>query len=410
MTGILFWVCVLAVFYVYAGYPLVLVAIARLRKPAEVPADPPHRPAVTLLIAAYNEQAVVAGKLDNSLACDYPADRLQIIVAADGSDDQTVSIVEGYADRGVILSYSPERLGKSAAINRAMGLAEGEIVIFSDANNHYEPQTLSQLVQPFADQAVGAVSGAKVIRSEGDQLGEAEGAYWKYESFIKRQETRLGSCTAVAGEILAVRRELVATIPGRVINDDFYLAMWVLRRGFRIVYEPGARSVEGGSLTERDEAARRARIVAGRYQAMLMSPRTLPWFRPVVVWQVLSHKFARPLVPIFMIGALIANLIAVVWPTGAQLGVNPGAHPGAGDCGFLSLADPYNWIALGVQGLFYITALLGSVVKGSGVLARLVYVPRFLVSSNLSALIGLLRFVSGRQTPIWQRVRRQEEG
>ncbi len=398
MTAILFWASVFAVFYVYAGYPMMLTALARVRKPIDYASQPPYRPTVTLIIAAYNEQAVIGGKLDNTLASGYPEERLQIIVAADGSDDQTVPIVQGYADRGVALSYSPERLGKSAAINRAMSMAKGEVIIFSDANNHYEHQTLTRLVQPFTDPGVGAVSGAKVIRSEDGQLGEAEGAYWKYESFIKRQETRLGSCTAVAGEILAVRRGLVAPIPDRVINDDFYLAMHVLRRGFRIVYEPGARSVERGSLTERDEAMRRARIVAGRYQAMRMSPRCLPWWRPVVVWQVLSHKFARPLVPIFMIGALVANLVAVAAP------------PRTGDDGFWRLVEPYNWIALGLQGLFYMTALLGTFVKGRGVFARIVYIPSFLVRSNLAALIGLFRFVSGRQTPIWQRVDRQEEG
>jgi poly-beta-1,6-N-acetyl-D-glucosamine synthase len=395
MIALLFWLCVGGVFYAYVGYPLVLTALASLRK-RPGGSYPPHTPGVTLVIAAYNEQEVIAAKLENSMASGYPLGLLQIIVAADGSDDGTAGIVESFADRGVELSYSPERKGKSDAINRAMGRATGEIVVFSDANNLYEPQTLSKLVAPFSDPSVGAVSGAKVIRSGDGRLGEAEGIYWKYESFIKRQETRLGCCTAVAGEVLAVRRELVEPIPASVINDDFYLAMRVLRRGFGIVYEPGARSTERVSPTPRDESLRRARIVAGRYQAMLMAPWCLPWGRPVIVWQVLSHKFARPLVPLCMAGALAANLVAVVNPVPA------------GGYALWRLAMPYNWLMLGAQTLFYLTAMLGRYVKGPSGVRRLAYIPTYLVNSNVAAVIGLFRFVTGRQSPLWRRVRRRE--
>ncbi len=395
MIALLFWISVSGVFYVYAGYPLALAVLAHMRRrPGPYP---PCLPGVTLLIAAYNEQQVIADKLENSLASSYPSDLLQTIVAADGSDDRTVAIVESFADRHVTLNFSPDRRGKSAAINHAMSQAKGEVVVFSDANNLYEPETLCKLVAPFNDPSVGAVSGAKVIRSGDGRLGEVEGIYWKYESFIKRQETRLGCCTAVAGEVLAVRRELVEPIPANVINDDFYLAMRVIRRGYRIVYEPEARSIERVSPTPREEASRRARIVAGRYQSMLMAPWCLPWGRPVIVWQVLSHKFARPLVPLGMAGALVTNLMAVIDPVQAV------------GYAVWRLAMPFNWLGLGAQILFYVSALLGKYVKGPSRVRRLAYVPAYLVNSNIAAVIGLFRFVTGRQSPLWDRVRRQED-
>ena len=236
---------------------------------------------MTLLIAAYNEEAVIASKLDNALSLDYPKDHLQILVAADGSDDHTADIAREYRERGVELSYTPERKGKMAAINRAMPLVRNEIVVFSDANNLYEKDTLLELVKPFSSQEVGAVSGKKYILNGKDALSGADGMYWQYKSFIKENETRLGSCTGASGEILAVRRALYQPPPDEVINDDFFIGLNILRQGYRLVYAPKAHSFEHSSLTEKDEAARRSRIVAGRYQAMFKAGSVLPWEHPV---------------------------------------------------------------------------------------------------------------------------------
>lgn len=390
MIGRLFWLCVGTVGYTYAGYPLALTLLARLRRSPQP--FPPATPSVTLLVAAYNEEQVIGAKIENSLALDYPPDRLQILVAADGSDDETAAIVGAYAPRGVELSYSPARRGKMAAINRAMARARGEIVVFSDANNMYEPGALCALVAPFADPRIGASTGAKHIVESGEALGASEGLYWKYESFIKKQETRLGSCTGVAGEILAIRRELFELAPERVINDDFYMAMRIVRRGYRCVYVPEARSSEPVSLTAQDEVARRSRIVAGRYQAISLAPSILSLRRPLVAWQVISHKFLRPLVPLAMIGAAAANLAAVVRaPSG----------------GLARLAPPYSWVMLGLQSAFYGAAWLGGRTGRGGVLGKLLYVPTFLVNSNYAALHGLYRFLFGRQNQLWQRVQRR---
>lgn len=380
----LFWLSVTLIIYTYLGYPTMLAALAKLfgRKPMRLPITPP----MTLLIAAYNEEAVIAKKLENSLALDYPRDKLQILVAADGSDDRTPDIVRQFAAQGVELSFSPLRRGKMAAINRAIPRARGEIIVFSDANNMYAENALRELVSPFVDPTVGAVTGAKVIAKGDGALGESEGLYWKYESFIKRKETDIGTSIGAPGEILAMRRELFETPPDAIINDDFFMAMRLLRRGYRIIYNPRARSVERVSATAGDEMARRARIVAGRYQSLALAGDLLPWQNPLVVWQVVSHKYLRPLVPLAMVAALGSNLWVVL--------------------------RGFNWLwgmALAKQLTFYLLALVGRRRQSAGGrVGKLFYLPTFLVNSNWAALMGLWRFLSGGQSTRWQRVTRRE--
>lgn len=394
MMAKLYWLFVAAILYVYAGYPALLAVLARLR-PRPKPYQPilPH---VTLLIAAYNEETTIAKKLENSLSLDYPVDRLQILVAADGSDDGTPEIVRSFASHGVELSYSPPRRGKMAAINRAMPLAHGEIVVFSDANNLYNADAIRELVAPFSDDSVGAVTGAKSIARGDGALGESEGAYWQYESFIKQQETRLSTSIGAPGEILAVRRKLYQSPPDNIINDDFYIAMRLIQRGYRIIYTPAARSTERISLSAQDEITRRARIVAGRYQAIMLGPQLLPLNRPLIVWQVVSHKFMRPLVPFFMLGALFTNLLAVLFPVRSQ-------HLRA-----FNLSAPINWLMMLLQLLFYGLAWMGNYqMNRSARVSKILYLPAFLVNSNLAAIIGLYHFLIKGQTPLWQRTQRR---
>jgi cellulose synthase/poly-beta-1,6-N-acetylglucosamine synthase-like glycosyltransferase len=403
VIGQLFWSSVGAVVYAYAGYPLLLATVTRLRRRDNrrmhlADAATTAWPRVSLIIAAYNEADVIGHKLANTLELDYPAEDLQIIVAADGSEDETAAIARTFGPRVTVL-HNAERLGKTAAITRAMAIATGEIVLFSDANNLYEPDVLSEIVAPFADPEVGAATGSKVIVAGDGSLGDAEGTYWRYESRIKELEWQLGCCTAVAGEILAVRRSLFEAPPPDVINDDFYIAMSVIKAGYRIAYVPGARSRERVSPSPADEATRRSRIVAGRYQALMLLPRLLPMGRPVIAWQVISHKFIRPLVPLFMIAAVIANVLAVIRPARAV---------GLGR--LINLAPPIGWLALVAQAGFYGLAIAGrSGTAGGrpGRAGRLLYLPAFLVRSNLAALVGLARYARGQQSARWERAARR---
>jgi len=391
-AAIVFWISIGLIAYAYLGYPALLSLLA-LTRPKQSYA-PSHEPTITLLIAAHNEEAVIEKKLENSLALDYPKERLQILVAVDGAEDETAAIVGSYAGRGVELSHAAQRSGKMAAINRAMEGAHGEIVVFSDANNLYSEGTLREIAAPFAQPEVGAVSGAKQVLEGDGVLAASEGLYWKYESFIKQQETRLSSCTAAAGEVLAIRRELFQAPPSDTINDDFFIAMQVIRQGYRVVYAPGARSYERVSPSPRDERTRRARIVAGRFQALARLDEVLPRRNPWVVWQVLSHKFLRPLVPWFMAAALLANLGAVLWPSGTE-----------GNA-LAMLRSPYNGIFLALQLTFYGLAWLGRYVKLGGYAGKLLFLPTYLLNSNLAAVEGLLQFLRGQHSPQWERVPR----
>jgi cellulose synthase/poly-beta-1,6-N-acetylglucosamine synthase-like glycosyltransferase len=398
MLGFLFWFFVSSILYTYLGYPLLLSLFAWFRNnhnPGEAGNCTLDCPPITLLIAAYNEEEIIAEKLENSLKLDYPPSCLQILVAADGSNDRTVEIVNSFGARGVELSYSPVRDGKSPAINRALRLVRGELVIFSDANNLYEPETLRKLVRHFTDPSIAVVTGAKTILEGEGNLGDSEGFYWKYESFIKKQETRLGNCTGVVGEVLAVRRNLIEPIPEKIINDDFYLAIRMIKKGFRVIYEPEAHSVERVSASAQAEIIRRTRIVAGRYQALLQAPNLLPWNRPLVIWQVMSHKFLRPLVPFAMIGALLTNLFAVLHPSTIR------------GSSLIRLTKPWNYLFLSAQLLFYFIAWVGNKTENRGNRWKLLYVPTFLVNSNLAALQGLYMYISKQQTNMWIRVQRR---
>jgi cellulose synthase/poly-beta-1,6-N-acetylglucosamine synthase-like glycosyltransferase len=393
---ILFWICVFTLAYIYAGYPLLIFLLARLKKPVTTE-QPVEWPPVTILIAAYNEEAVIQAKMHNSLSMDYPREKLQVLVAADGSNDRTVELVQEYGSRGVGLSFQPKREGKSMAINRAMEKVTGEIILFSDANNMFEPDVLKRLVTYFCQPGVGGVTGAKHVRAFDSALGHSEGLYWKYESFIKAQEARWHSCTAVTGEIFAVRASLFTPIPAKIINDDFYTMLSLLIRGYRVLYDAGAKSFEKVSQTAGGERERRARMTAGIYQIFPLVFSRDVMKHPGLFWQVVSHKLSRPVIPFAMLGALLTGLLAVVFPA-ASLG-SPVAD-------FFRLSYPWGWIFLGMQALFYLMAFIGSKIGKNSLIGRVLYVPAFLVSSNFALLMGFVRFSRRTQQASWNRVRR----
>ncbi len=385
MLAFLFGFSVFFVAYTYLGYPLLIALAARfIHKRAPTPVSDLR---VTLLITAYNEENVIGKKIENSLSLDYPADKLQIIVAADGSTDQTPEIVKQFKDRGVVLAFTPQRDGKMAAINRAIPLAQGDIIVFSDANNMYDADAIRKLVAPFSDAKVGATTGAKLIIQDGGNLSGAEGIYWKYESWIKKNETVLGTCTSSVGEILAVRRALYNPPPNNIINDDYYMVLDLIRRGFQIHYVPEARSLEYISATARDEMVRRSRMNAGKYQAISLSFNLLPFNRPLVIWQIISHKYCRAFLPFGFIGALLTNILIVLLQSNS-----PSAF--------------FYWILLILQIAFYGAAGVGNRVKFQGVLGKMFYLPTYLVNSNMAILHGFYGYLSKKQTNVWERVRR----
>jgi cellulose synthase/poly-beta-1,6-N-acetylglucosamine synthase-like glycosyltransferase len=390
MIGIVFWISAFMIVYVYVGYPLLITLFAQLR--GRTIQGQPILPTVTLLFAAHNEEKVIAQKLDNSLALNYPRDRLQILVADDGSTDQTPEIAKAYQTQGVQLIHFADRRGKLSAINSAIKFAANEIILFSDSDNFYPVDTVHEIVKYFSDSSVGAVSGGRNVVGD-NSLGSAEGLYWKYEEHIKLQESRLHSCVGVAGDLLAIRRELYISPPPNIINDDFFTALSIIKQGYRVIYAPKARSYHPAASSEMGEMERRARMVAGRYQAMFLAWQMLPFQRPVVLWQVISHKYLRPLVPFAMILMLFTNILAF-------FNQSPSNMPA-----WLALSPPYGLLFFTLQLVFYSLALMGKGNKRKGLMGKILYLPTFLLNSNLAALFGLYRYMSNRQTVIWKKVR-----
>jgi poly-beta-1,6-N-acetyl-D-glucosamine synthase len=391
--GILFWIFFLIVFYTYLGYPLILSFLAHFK-----PQPPKYEaitPKVSLLIAAFNEERILEAKIKNALSLDYPKEKLQIIIANDSSSDRTAEIAESFSSEGVLLVSTPHRMGKIGNINFASHTADGEVFIISDATNMYDANAIHELVSPFADPSVGIVGGIHVIQKGDGDLGESEGLYWKYEAQIEANETRMGSCITANGDILAIRKDLWSDIPLNVINDDLYLAFKVIKNNKRVIITPRAIGRERVSPTAQDEIVRRTRMVAGVYQAMTMAPKTLPWQYPQYVWQIVSHKFMRPLVPFWMAGAILANIGALIVPS----------HPGNNN--FLLLGAPFQWIFAGLQVLGYLLAWIGNKRENKKSFGYLFYLPTFLLNSNLAALRGFFRFLNHEQSNQWQRVERR---
>ncbi|HZC23814.1 MAG TPA: glycosyltransferase family 2 protein [Candidatus Binatia bacterium] len=347
MIKVWFWISVGFAVYVYLGYPLLIWTLQVVF--GSSPRKPPIEPSVSLLVAAYNEAAVIGEKIKNSLALDYPADKLEIVVASDGSKDATTDIVRSFASESsgrVRLLDFPVNRGKTTVLNDAVPDLRNEIVAFSDASSMLAPDSIRILVQHFSDPRIGAASGVyRLLQKDKAHLGSQEDLYWKYETFLKVQEAMVGAFTGAHGSLYAIRRELYPFPSANTINDDFTIPIRILERGHRVGYEPAAVAYE--EAHEMEGFSRRVRIMAGNIE-QIREIKGLLWPpRPLVVFCLLSHKTGRLLVPIFLIAALATNIA-------------------------LRNEFPYGWLLLG-QVLFYGLALLGSKFKLKPKVLRLPY-------------------------------------
>jgi cellulose synthase/poly-beta-1,6-N-acetylglucosamine synthase-like glycosyltransferase len=296
---LIFWCSVLFIAATTAGYPLLITALSIFAQaPRTVRND---EPTVTLIIAAHNEEKVIKEKLVNSLSLDYPKEKLDIIVASDGSTDKTDEIVSAFAGRGVMLqAYG--RLGKTGIQNESVKRANGEILVFSDANAMYRTDAIRKLVRNFADEKVGCVSGQLIYRRKDRcAAGESEGCYWTYEKYLKKKESALSSLLGVNGSIYAVRKEDYVQIDNRLISD-FVEPLEIVRRGKKVIYEPEAVSEEDPSVSYDKELRRKIRILTRSIQGLLyMKSLFNPIKYGIFSLQLFLHKACRYLVPFFLV-------------------------------------------------------------------------------------------------------------
>lgn len=378
-----FWLCAAGVAYSYLLYPAFLYLAARLfgRSDAPPPSCPDaDLPRLSLLVAAHNEEAVIDGRVRNALALDYPREKLEIVIASDGSEDRTAEIVRRYADRGVRLLDFPNRRGKATVLNDAMGQLTGQIVLLSDANTDTDPDAARKLARWFADPAIGAACGRLVLTDPASGKN-VDSLYWRYETFLKRQESRLGALLGSNGAIYAIRRELLRPIPNATIIDDFVIPLLAKQRsGCRLIYDCSAVAREESAPDIATEFRRRSRIGAGGWQAIGMLWRLLNPMRGWIAFTFFSHKILRWLCPFFL-------LLMVV--TSAALWNRP----------------LYRWLLV-AQAAFYLAALLGRHVPRGVPLAKFLRLANMFASMNAALLVGFFRWVSGPQTGIWRPTRR----
>jgi cellulose synthase/poly-beta-1,6-N-acetylglucosamine synthase-like glycosyltransferase len=390
MLAVLFWVAVGVILHTYVIYPLLLIALdaiaqakgawaylsgnERRRPPAQI--GLPH---VSVLIAAYNEQDCIAHRIENLLAQDYPADKLEILIGSDASTDETDAVVQRYAARGVRLSRG-ERCGKAGVLSRLVGLAKGDVLVMTDANTEFERDAVRRLVQPLRDDDVGLVCGRLRLHSP---LGApvAEGAYWKLESLLKLYESRRGCVMGANGGIYAVRKHLFAPLPAGTVVDDFVAALRVLEAGSKVCYEPEAVAHEEAAPDHTNEYRRRVRIAAGCFRALSQHRDLLSLRHGFTAFALWSHKVLRWFVPHAMVVALLTNA-------------------------FLAGRSPFFAATLVAQCVAYALAAFSLLGLTPRYVHSIADAAAHFVEMNAALLVGFVKYSRGAQGQTWIRTDR----
>lgn len=372
---VFFWLAVAVPLYAYFGYPLTLFLLGFLLHRAI--RKKPITPRLSLLIPAYNESSNIEKKIKNSLALDYPPELFEIVVACDGSKDDTPQLAARMAaspeanGRVRVLDY-PVNMGKIMVLNTAVKELSGDIIVFSDASAILTPNALRLLVRNFADPKVGSVSGKyTVIKPHEVDIGGSEDFYWKYETFLKTLESRAASAIGGHGHLHAIRRELYPFPPPGTINDDYIIHASVIAKGWRAAYEPEAVIRE--EAKEMTGFGRRIRIMAGNIQQLREIRPLLSPFRPLPVFFFVCHKALRLVVPFAMIVAFITNI-------------------------FLLHYLLYQILFAG-QVAFYLLALAGCYVR---LRPKLLMLPYYFCMINASAFLGFYYVLTGMKRMPWK--------
>ena len=369
---LVFWIAVALLAYTHAGYPLVLRALVALRGRGSPAASATglgaELPTVSLVIAAHDEEQVIEATVRSALALEYPRERLELIVASDGSTDRTAELAEA---AGADLVLELPRAGKVAALNAAVDRASGELLAFADANSRWSPDALGRLVARFEDPRVGYVCGQ--VRFELPEGDNQEGVYWRYEMAIRELESQLSGITAGNGAINAVRRDAYLFLDPRR-GQDISLPFMLTKRGWLAVYEPGARASERMATTIGAEFGRKRRMMAGAWGTMLtggmLSPRG---YGPLYAFEIFSHRLLRYASPWLHLVAFAANLALL-------------------DDGALY------WVTMAAQ-----LALLAAAALAGAVPLAPLRVARYYVAVTASSAAGLWDFIRGGIPVTWEK-------
>src|SRR5262245_48131759 len=362
--------------FIYVVYPATILALSCvLRRPVRS-AD--IIPRVTVIIAAYNEERDIEAKLKNTLALDYPSDRMEIIVASDCSTDRTDEIVRGFKKRGVILHRQPGRFGKTVAQNRAVKVSSGEILVFSDATTRYEPDALRKIVRSFADPEVGCVAGQLIyVDAAASAVGNGCRSYWGYEKFLKRCESQVDSLIGVSGCMYAVRRICHARLASDMI-DDFAIATEIHLQALRTVYEPEAIAMEDTNHRSKDEFRMRVRVIKQTLSALRRYSEALNPFRhKMFAIQMIIHKLLRYAAPLLLIAALVSSGMA---------------------------SGSVEWLRLAFLGqlALYGAAIIGWIGERLKIKLGPLAIPYYFALVNAASLVAFLKAMGGKTYVVWE--------
>lgn len=382
---IIFWICAFVVFYTFFGYGIIIWIAVKIKERFSRPETYPMKeefPDVTLLIAAYNEEDIIAQKMENCRALKYPQEKFHLVWVTDGSTDSTPKLLSGYPENTVL--HQPGRSGKTEALNRAMKYVSTPYVIMTDANTALNEDAIYLIIRKFDNPHVGCVAGEKKVISSGENAAATEGLYWKYESFLKDLDDRLNSAMGAAGELIAIRRELWTDIPKGTLGDDMFVSMGVIRKGYKIAYCKQAYAAEKPSADIREEKKRKVRLAGCAMQNVVTLKDLMnPFKYGLTAFQFVSHRVLRwVLTPSCLILLLLSNLAMV-----------------------LMGAPQFYQIVLGLQVLFYLAALAGMILDRKEK-AGILRVPYYFLFTNFTTFAGVGYLLRNKGNAAWEKARR----
>ena len=388
---ILFWICLVICIYTYVGYGVLLYLLVLLKrmvkgkpKQIELPEDS-QLPDVAFMVCAYNEQDVVEMKMQNIHELDYPKEKLHVIWVTDGSSDNTNEYLKAYPEVEVI--YSPERRGKTAALNHGLSMVTSDITVMTDANTMVNREAIREIVRCMQDPKVACVAGEKRVmsRHEGEIAAEGEGLYWKYESALKRLDSELYSAMGAAGELNAIRTHLYEKMSETALLDDFVMSMRMVEQGYKIAYTSEAYAMEYGSANLEEESKRKRRIAAGGLQSSWWLRSMMnPFKNFMVAFQFVSHRVLRwSITPIALMALIPLNVALVMMKAGTVYTII--------------------WI---LQILFYLTAFSGYLLEQHGHKNKLLYVPYYFLFMNINVFRGMHYLKTHQGGGTWEKAKR----
>lgn len=382
-----FWFGLFIVFYTYIGYGILLYILVRIKetvKKKTIRSFPASLPDVTLFITAYNEEDIVRQKMENCRNLSYPADKLRIVWVTDGSDDHTNERLAAYED--VSIFFTPERKGKTAALNRGMQYVSTPYVVFTDANTMLNTEAIKEIVRCFSNPKVGCVAGEKRVDTQSAQGATAgEGFYWKYESALKDLDDRLYSAVGAAGELFAIQTRLFEQMPSDTLLDDFILSLRIAAKGYKIAYCKEAYATETASLNMKEEEKRKIRIAAGGLQSVWRLRGLFNIFRyGMLSFQYISHRVLRwTLTPLMLFLLLPVNLILAL------------------------SGNPFYIGTLTLQLLFYAAAYAGYRMEQRNLRNKLLFIPYYFIFMNVNVIRGFFYLNKNKGNGAWSKAKRK---